>query len=202
MDVDEKQGARARWWAGGLIGLSLLGVVYQGWSETRAMRPVAPGHHAPGFRLRRFDGKGEVALADLTGHVVMLDFWATWCPPCVQELPVLGKLAQEYESRGLVFVAANRDDPETAQAAVERFVQRRGPELARYIAFAGDLTNDQYQVHVLPTLYFLGPDGAIVQSRLGLTSEAELRRLIESSLSGNGRAPLGQTAQNVDPAPH
>ncbi len=179
----------ARVWIGSLVALAVAGVGYQGWKEASRLKPVARGNPAAEFRMKRYDGKGDVVLSELRGKVVMLDFWATWCPPCVKEMPRLRRLALEYEARGLVFVAANRDEPDTAPADVRMFIERVEPELARFTAFADDATSDRYRLRVLPTLYFIGRDGEILQSHLGEASEPDLRRWIERALQPASSQP-------------
>lgn len=57
------------------------------------------GQPAPAFTLERLGG-GKLSSKDLPGRVVLVDFWATWCPPCVDEMPFLARIAKEYENRG------------------------------------------------------------------------------------------------------
>jgi thiol-disulfide isomerase/thioredoxin len=165
-----------------LVFLSLLGVGYQGWKEAKRMQPPPTGGLAADLRLRRADG-GEVRLSQLRGKVVMLDFWATWCPPCVREMPMLLRVAQEYEGKGLVFLAASQDDPATAKADVELFIREVAPDLARHAVFPDDDAGDRYGVQVLPTLFFVSRDGELLESHPGEASERELRRWIERALS-------------------
>jgi thiol-disulfide isomerase/thioredoxin len=179
----EAQKRHVRWWVSILVVLSVAGVLYQGIHETILMKPMNAGEMANDFRMRRMTGGPEIVLSQLRGKVVMLDFWATWCHPCVEELPILTRLAKEYESRGLVFVAANRDDPATANQAVQSFAKQSVPDLPPYVAFASDLTSDRYALRVLPTLYLIGPRGEILQSHLGLATEAQLRNWIEKALA-------------------
>ncbi len=75
---------------------------------------------ASDFSLRTVTGE-RVKLSDYQGKVVVLSFWATWCGPCKQELPVLQKLADKHAAAGLAVVAVNIDDPKTV-AEVRRFV--------------------------------------------------------------------------------
>ncbi|HVG58695.1 MAG TPA: redoxin domain-containing protein, partial [Hyalangium sp.] len=90
-----------------LLGLTavfgLAGLLYLGVMEAQRGKLVPDGAAPPSFQMERYGG-GKLALSDLRGKVVMLDFWATWCPPCQEEMPSLVKLAKEYESQGLVFV--------------------------------------------------------------------------------------------------
>jgi thiol-disulfide isomerase/thioredoxin len=166
-----------------LAVVALLGVVAVaglGVEEARRAGRMADGAAAPSFRMRKHDG-GTVSLEELRGKVVMLDFWATWCPPCKAEMPALVKLAREYEDQGLAFVAASRDDMPEAPMLVEDFV-RQLPELGRYVVYAPDEMAMAFQVSALPTLYFLDREGRVVDARRGMLSEAELRRRIERAL--------------------
>jgi thiol-disulfide isomerase/thioredoxin len=160
----------------GLAALAFLGV-----REAQRARLAPDGMSPPSFQLEKHEG-GSLKLSDLKGHVVMLDFWATWCPPCREEMPYLVKLAKEYESRGLVFVAASRDEGETRVEEVDYFLQRVQPDLRPYVVYADDDVARSFQVNALPTLYFLDRDGKVVDAQRGMLSESALRRRIENAL--------------------
>ncbi|RKH07973.1 TlpA family protein disulfide reductase [Corallococcus praedator] len=160
----------------GLAALAFLGV-----REGQRARLVPDGAAPPDFQLRKHEG-GSLALTDLKGQVVMLDFWATWCPPCREEMPSLVKLAKEYESQGLVFVAASRDEGATAEQEVDYFLRRFQPELKPYVVYADDDVARAFQVNALPTLYFLDRDGKVTDAQRGMLSEDGLRRRIERAL--------------------
>ncbi len=168
-----------------LVGLSvagiLAGLVYLGVVDARRSRLFGRGEVAPPFELERYQG-GQVKLSELRGRVVMLDFWATWCPPCVAEMPSLLKLAKEYEAKGLTFIAASRDEPHEARAVVQQFIARRAPELGPFVAFAPDPVAERYRVATLPTLYFIDREGRILSSHRGAASESRLRQWIEAAL--------------------
>lgn len=163
----------------GLLGLG--GVAYLGVQEALRARLTPDGTEAPDFKLQKYDG-GTMALSDLRGKVVMLDFWATWCPPCHEEMPSLVKLAKEYEGKGLAFVAASRDDMPDAPLFVEEYVKSRIPELAPYVVYATDEMAMAFQVSALPTLYFLDREGRVVDAQRGMLSEDALRRRVERAL--------------------
>lgn len=160
----------------GLAALAFLGV-----REAQRARLVPDGVSPPSFELTKHEG-GSLALSDLKGRVVMLDFWATWCPPCREEMPSLVKLAKEYESQGLVFVAASRDDGPTAPQEVDYFLQRFQPDLRPYVVYADDKVARAFEVNALPTLYFLDRDGKVIDAQRGMLSEDGLRRRIERAL--------------------
>lgn len=167
-----------------LLGLGIAGLLWSVVLEGQRPRPAAQGRAAPDFRLEKFGG-GEVRLADLRGKTVMLDFWATWCGPCIAEMPTLLKLAAEYEPKGVVFLAANRDDPDTAKALVGLYIDGRAPALARYAAFADDLTADAYAVSVIPTTVLIGPSGEIRGSYRGAANERTWRSRLDAALPAN-----------------
>ena len=164
----------------GLLGLAALS--YLGVREALRARLAADGTAAPTIKLKKYDETGTVSLTDFQGKVVMLDFWATWCAPCQAEMPALLKLAKEYEGRGLVFVAASRDEMPDAPLFVQEFVQSRMPELGPYVVFAPDELAALYQVQALPTLFFLDRKGNVLDSHRGMLSEAALRQRIERAL--------------------
>jgi thiol-disulfide isomerase/thioredoxin len=173
---------RGSWIIATFAGLLFAGVLYLGVREAKR-NPMAGGA-APSFRLQRYGG-GTLALEELRGRVVMLDFWATWCPPCVAEMPSLVRLAHEYEPKGLAFVAANRDEGDTAMTQVKLFMAKHAPGLAQDVVFADDATAANYHVRSLPTLYFIDRKGRVVGSSSGFASESMLRRQIEKALAGD-----------------
>jgi len=182
-DAARPTGARVgRWLTGLLVVLLLSAIAYLGVREAQDGALLRKGSAAPSFRLARYEG-GTLALDELRGKVVMLDFWATWCPPCVAELPSLSKLAKEFEAKGLVLVAAHRDEGSAARADVGRFVAKRAPELAQNIVFANDATAAKYRIDAIPTLYFIGRDGKVIDSYSGYASESVLRSRIERALA-------------------
>ena len=113
--------------------------------------------------------------------MVLLDFWATWCPPCQRELPVLRKLEADYRAQGLVLVAASRDDPSDREEVVAGWVSKQGGE-PLLVVFPSDQSARDWHALTLPTLYVLGRDGAIVAGHTGITSEGSLRQEIERAL--------------------
>jgi thiol-disulfide isomerase/thioredoxin len=180
--VEEKKGV-GRFLIPALAALVLLGLVFQAIVEGQRKNrgESAPGKPAPGFVLARYSG-GNVKLDELRGKVVMLDFWATWCAPCVEEMPHLIKLAKEFESKGVVLIAANSDDEDVARYEVQRFIQNKVPGLDPYVAFADYETSRAYSISVLPTLVFINRDGEIHQTYVGYAPEDVLRERIEEVL--------------------
>jgi thiol-disulfide isomerase/thioredoxin len=181
--ADEAQGQHD-WSKVALVVLAALGLaagVYLGVDEAKRGRMVPDGEAVPAFRMDRYAG-GTLSLTDLKGKVVMLDFWATWCPPCQEEMPALVKLAKEYEDKGLVFVAASRDDLPLGAAEVDAFVKQRLPALAPYVVYAPDEMAVAFQVNALPTLYFLDREGRVVDAQRGMLTEDALRQRVERAL--------------------
>lgn len=145
--------------------------------------PMEPkvGARAPEFSMQTLDGK-TVSLADLLGSPVVVSYWATWCIPCKQELPILQRLAQEYSSRGLVVLTVNaldQDDLEKVQAMTAELGMSFPVLLDQDKAFS-----NAYQAMFFPSTYYIQPNGVIQSIKLGDSSEADMRAKIESLLAG------------------
>jgi peroxiredoxin len=156
---------------------------------------LRPGDRAPDFTTVRGDGSTfrltELAgrplrLADLRGKAVWLNFWASWCPPCQAETPVLRDTYTAYRDRGLEVVGISVQ--ETNAADVAAYATRYGLGYT----VAADLSADifhLYGVYALPTQYFIGPDGiirAVVQGPMDMSSAASQIEAILPAASPSG----------------
>jgi peroxiredoxin len=128
---------------------------------------LQPGDTAPEFTIIRDDGStfqlvdldgAPIRLEDLRGTAVWINFWASWCPPCQQETPIIRELAERYADRGLavIGIAVQETSPADIRAYAERY------ELGYTIGFdaSGDVFRE-YRVFGLPTQFFIRPDGVI-----------------------------------------
>jgi thiol-disulfide isomerase/thioredoxin len=151
---------------------------------SRVIRPpqhALAGKPAPEFALSTLDtgsGSQRIALSDLKGKAVLLDFWATWCGPCNAQSPILDGLSRRMKDRGLVVVGVNTSD--TPQAALSWAQSHR-------ISYPIVLDEDNsiarsYGVGNLPTLVILAKDGTVHAVRVGLTDAGELERLVQKEL--------------------
>jgi thiol-disulfide isomerase/thioredoxin len=136
------------------------------------------GTVAPELKFEKLGG-GTLEPSDLAGQVVLLDFWATWCPPCREEMPWLVSLEKEFEAKGVRFVAASEDDE---RPLVGIYAKDKVPGLEPYAVFSNAAVVQKYRVAVLPTLYVIGRDGKIVASTHGSTSEWRVRRWLNAAL--------------------
>ena len=165
---------RALLTAGVAAGAALAGagVAWWRWNVRTAMRPEPV---SPEFWALNFDtpSGGLLSMATLKGRHVLLNFWATWCPPCIEELPLLDAFQQEQGAKNWQVIGLAIDQP----SAVTRFLARTpvrfpigmaglsGTELARSLGNTGG---------GLPFTVVLGPDGQIRQRRMGKLSAADL----------------------------
>jgi peroxiredoxin len=144
------------------------------------------GKVAPDFQLKDLDGK-SVRLAELRGKAVLLNFWATWCPPCKIEMPWFVDLQKQYGPQGLQIVGVAMDDGD-AHDAVAKFAKEMG--LNYTVLLGNDKIADQYGgVDALPTTYYIARDGKIISRVFGLVSHKEIEDNIRAALSqGSGSA--------------
>jgi peroxiredoxin len=130
----------------------------------------------PAFRLKTFDGN-PVSLADYRGKVVLLDFWATFCPPCVQALPELQALHAKNAARGFAVVGVTVDD----RAALVRKATTRA-KVAYPILMATPEVWNAYKVNALPSLILIGRDGNIIRRYGGEADKSGMHAEIERAL--------------------
>ena len=139
------------------------------------------GNGSP-YQLQDLEGK-PVTLAGLRGKVVWLNFFASWCPPCQQETPILRSLADTYRARGLEIVGISVQ--ETTAADVKAYADRY--RLRYTIGFDGSgNVLREYRVFALPTQFFIDTNGVIQQVVSGPVDEQGARALIESMLPAAG----------------
>ncbi len=135
---------------------------------------------APAWELKDLEGKA-VKLSDFKGKVVLLNFWATWCPPCREEIPDLVALQNQYRDQGLVVIGLSFD---RAPAAVKSFATRN--KINYPLVMADQETAVAYgNVEAIPTTFFIGRDGKVASAHAGgadkATLEAGIKPLFEKS---------------------
>lgn len=132
----------------------------------------------PPLDLERLQG-GRVTLAALQGKVVVIDFWATWCPPCRAEMPWLVQMAKRLEAKGVAFVAISEDDPPGQVPLVTQFAQQV-PGLERFAVLGNPEIEEAWGVTSLPTLFILDRQGRLAHRFRGAAEEAEVVSLVEA----------------------
>src|SRR5690606_9773304 len=123
---------------------------------------VEIGNRAPDFEIETLEGK-NVSLSDFRGKPVMLNFWATWCPPCRQEMPDMEEFHKEND---VVVIAVNLLDTEMNQDAVKKFVDEFG--LTFDVGLDGDgEVSVQYRINPIPTTFMIDSNGIIQHKSYG-----------------------------------
>jgi peroxiredoxin/outer membrane lipoprotein-sorting protein len=137
------------------------------------------GKPAPLFTLKDLKDQ-DVALAAQKGHVVVLDIWATWCGPCVVELPTLDKMSQDLAASGVKFFAVNQAEPKDT---VQNFLDKHKLSLPVLLDEKGTVSQ-QYQAQAIPQTVVIAKDGTVAKVFVGFgpDSEQKLREAINDAL--------------------
>ena len=179
---------RHRWRLAVALGMLALAVACRPASPpTPTPTPTPPpgagilaGQPAPDFTLDLFDG-GTLRLSDLRGRWVVLNFWASWCPPCREEMPDLQKAYEAFRDRGVVFVGiAMADAPEDAR----RFAEEVGITYPVGLDETGEIAL-AYRVFGLPTTLFVDPEGRVDRVHAGPLNFGALKVMLEGRLQGS-----------------
>lgn len=134
---------------------------------------------APNFSMPTVDGQ-RISLADYKGKVVLVNIWATWCPPCVREIPRLQRTFELYRNQGFVLIGMNttfQDD----QAKVTKFVADQGITYPIALDTDGIGARD-YAGRLMPTSYLIDRNGKIVSVQVGEVDEAKLKEQVAALL--------------------
>jgi peroxiredoxin len=134
---------------------------------------------APEFELKDLAGK-DVRLSDYHGKVVLLNFWATWCPPCKEEMPWFVDLQERYGAQGLQVLGVAMDD--SGEKTIESFTKRLG---VNYPVLLGkeSIAHAYGDVQFLPDTFYIGRDGKIVAHVQGLINRKEIEEKVKSALA-------------------
>ena len=138
-------------------------------------RPNVTGTAAQDFTLNTLDG-AKIRLSDLRGKVVLLDFWATWCPPCRMELPSIEKLHEEYKDKGLVVLGINDEDNGT----VKGFLKSHKYTLP-VLMDVKRAVHRMYGARAIPTVVVIDADGVIKGYYVGERSEKDLVAAVKTA---------------------
>lgn len=139
---------------------------------------TSPPSSAPKLNLTLVDGT-QLRAEELAGKVVLVDFWATWCPPCREMIPILVELQTAYRERGFVVVGLSADQGDTN--VVRSFMQKEG---INYPVAMADATTAQAfgDIKYLPTSFLIDRAGRMVSRHVGCTTKAELEAEIKPLL--------------------
>jgi thiol-disulfide isomerase/thioredoxin len=154
--------------------LTLLCLLVLASCAAPALLPTAhPDDLAPEFSLTTLDGT-TLRLADLRGKIVILNFWAMWCEPCRQEMPLLEDFARNHADQVVVIGMNVRE----SESVVRAFIEALG--ITFPIVRATEPTLQDYQVISLPLTFVIAPNGALVDRLYGLLSTERLLRHLQA----------------------
>ena len=149
---------------------------------TMPLAALEVGDAAPAFALPSRDGT-PVALAEHAGSVVLVDFWASWCGPCLQSMPFLDGLQKAHAAEGLVVVGVNLDE---VRAEADTFLAAHPVDFRIVFDAAGDVPK-RYGVRAMPSSYVIGRDGTVRAVHLGFRGddkaaiEADVRKALDAA---------------------
>ncbi|MCH8339720.1 MAG: TlpA family protein disulfide reductase [Chloroflexi bacterium] len=174
-------------WGATVLGVVVLGAIWIAVSQVLASATTGgaipsprEGFLAPDFTLETLQGE-TVTLSDLRGKAVVVNLWASWCPPCRAEMPALQAAYEADRGRGLEILAVDMTYQDTEQDAL-RFIEEFGLTFTIPMDRDGTVAR-QYLLRALPSTFFVGPDGVITKVVIGgPMSEATIRTNVQAML--------------------
>ena len=177
----KETGRSGRWFRAVEVTLWVLviGAVAYRFVPAAAARPVAENGTAPDFTVKTLNG-GKLSLSDLRGHVVLVNFWATWCPPCRLEIPGFERVYQDYKDKGFIVVGLSTD--EQGPGVVNAFIRQNG--ITYPVGMATDEMRRLYGgVDALPESFLLDESGRVRKRVEGMFNESMLRQDVDQLLA-------------------
>jgi peroxiredoxin len=164
------------------LAIVLLGVLLWSGLGTSGTQTVPvliePGQPAPNFELMTLAGETAV-LEEYAGNVVLINFWATWCPPCKAEMPAINTYYEANRENGLTVLAVNAQED---RSTVSKFIKANGFTFPILFDNVGDVAT-QFQVHSYPTSIIVDRDGVIQAVHNGLITPEQLEEVVTPLLS-------------------
>lgn len=139
---------------------------------------LAAGNRAPAFTIETLADE-LVSLSDLREHVVLLNFWGTWCGPCRREMPEFQKAYEEWNQQGFEILAIAYNDTE---AAMESFRDEFSLSFSLALDDSGEI-NDAYGIQTRPSSYLLDGNGVILARHFGIMTESQLSELLHEAFA-------------------
>jgi peroxiredoxin len=124
----------------------------------------------------------SLTLESMHGQVVLLDFWATWCKPCVKSMPELDALFRDYQKLGLMVVGVSVDQGDDRKKKVKKFLEKKPVGYPIVIDAAESSSWEAFNVGALPTLYLIDREGRIVERWIGVVDMAAVRAAVDREI--------------------
>jgi peroxiredoxin len=137
------------------------------------------GSAAADFTLLDVEGR-EIRLSDFRGKTVLLAFWATWCPPCKEELPTLQKIDEQYQNKGLVILTVDDEEP----ATIKDFLRAMHYSFPALVDSKREVFRE-FAVHFIPTAIVINPDDIVTQVVTGWEGPQRLLEALRAAGFGN-----------------
>jgi cytochrome c biogenesis protein CcmG, thiol:disulfide interchange protein DsbE len=163
-----------------LLGFVALFVIF--FSRPHGTRIPKLGELAPAFALQKDDGR-PLRLGDYRGKIVVLNFWATWCPPCIDEMPSLNRFAERYAEKGVQVLGVSVDeDPDAYRSFLAKnkisFLTLRNPSRT---------VSESYGTYKLPESFIISRDGHLLQKVIGAANwtDSQMISYMDSLVPGS-----------------
>lgn len=162
-----------------VIGYNLLSHRIKPQQSTTITSSQASKTSAPDFTVQDTNGN-NVSLSDFKGKPVVLNFWASWCPPCKAEMPDYEKMYQQYSSQGVVFMMVNMTDGNReTTATAKQFLKQNKYTFTAYFDVDSSAANT-YGISSIPDSIFIDKNGNVVNAYEGMIDAAIMKKNIEA----------------------
>jgi len=151
--------------------------------DPRLVNSPLIGEPVPAIELEQLEGQGPLALTDLQGQILVINFWASWCFPCRGEHPALTAAARDYRDQGVTMIGMiYQDDPGPVNAFLDEL--GRGGDNYRYLLDPSSRAAVEFGVFGVPETYFVDAEGIIVGKIQGGVTSGALRSTLDQILAG------------------